>query len=105
MLHRVASHILEIESDRPQANKYKVLHEALKSGYRIQFDVMYYSTCLLEDEIFKDIGEREGEYIRAFKPVLNYQIPIKGDYKRFTVNKEAKSVRLRDIVGYGEIAS
>jgi hypothetical protein len=98
MLTRVTAHILEIEYDRPQANKYKVLHEALENGYRIQFDVLYYSPCLLEEEVLEDIGNKEGELIRQYRPVLNYQIPRADNYKRFTTNKDAKFVRLRDIV-------
>ena len=98
MLHRLASHILEIEYHRPQAYKYKILHEALESGYRIQFDVMYYSTCLLEEDIIEDIGAEEGRLIREYRPVLNYQIPKVGDWRHYTINKAAKQVRLTDIV-------
>ena len=99
MLHRLASHILEIEYHRPQSHKYVVLHEALESGYRIQFDVLYYSPLLLDEDIIKDIGEKEAEYIRDYRPALNYQIPKVGDYKHYTVNKAAKFVRLKEIVG------
>lgn len=99
MIHRVASHIAEIESERPQSNKYKVLHDAIENGYRVKFDVMYYSTYLLDEDIERDIGETEGKLIREYRPVLNYQIPREEDYKRFTVNKLAKTIGIEDIVG------
>lgn len=98
MLHRIASHILEIESQRPQGNKYKVLHKALINGLRVQFDVLYYSPCLLEEDIERDIGEVEGRLIREHRPVLNYQIPKAENYRSFTVNKVAQYIRLEDIV-------
>ena len=97
MLHRIATHMLEIEYDRPQANKYKVLHSALESGYRIKFDVLYYSTCLLEEEIIEDIGAEEGKQIREHRPPLNYQIPKADNWRRYTVNKAASKIKLEDI--------
>ena len=98
MLHRLASHIQHIESASPQGNKYRVLHKAIEEGYRVKFDVMYYSPCLLDEEIDQDIGEEEGKLIRFYLPVLNYQIPKEGNYKSFSINKLAKVIRLEDIV-------
>lgn len=64
MLVRIANHIKHIEEEDNKSNKYKVLRQARNNGYNVNFDVMYYSTCLLEEEIEQDIGEKEGELIR-----------------------------------------
>jgi len=33
-----------------------------------------------------EIGEKEGEYIRKYTPILNTQIPKEDDWHRFDVN-------------------
>lgn len=104
MLSRIASHILEIEYDRPQANKYKVLHEALNSGYRIKFDVLQYADGTITGTIEDDLGELESFYIRTTLPVLNYQIPRADNWHRYTVNKLASTIKLEDIVEVKAIA-
>ena len=97
MLIRLANHIKEIECNT-KSNKYKVLRQLRKNGYDIEFDVLYYSPFLLEEEIFQDIGEEEGKWIRDLRPCLNYQIPKEGDFKHYEVNKLAKYVRMEDIL-------
>ncbi len=93
MLTRLANHIAEME--QPQAHKYKVLSEARGKGYLIGFDVLY---AAIGEDIDREIGEKEGQYIRELKPVLNYQIPKAEDYKHYTVNRAAKYIRLEDII-------
>ncbi len=100
MLVRIANHIREIESNK-RSNKYIVLRQARINRFNIAFDVLYYSPCLLDEDIEKDIGEKEGELIREIMPCLNYQIPKEGDYKHYTINKLAREIRLRDIVSNG----
>lgn len=98
MLVRIANHINEMESNQ-KSNKYKVLRQARQQGHQINFDVVYYSPCLLEEDILEDIGNKEGEYIRQLRPCLNYQIPKAANYRQFTVNRQAKYIQLHEIIG------
>ena len=36
-------------------------------------------------DIQEEIGQKEGEYIRTYKPVLNTQIPREDDWRKFDV--------------------
>lgn len=97
MLGRIANHIYQIEFDR-KSNKYKVLRQAKNSGHTVRFDVMYYSQYFELEDQEKDIGEKEGEFIRRYLPILNYQIPKREDYKKYSCNKIAKVVTLAQII-------
>lgn len=97
MLKRLAEHIEAIERN-DRCNKYKVLHKLWEAGYQIQFDVLFYSEKQEQDEIDREIGIEEGKYIRQYLPSLNYQIPKEEDYKRYTVNKRAKTITWLDIL-------
>jgi hypothetical protein len=45
-----------------------------------------------------EIGEKEGEYIRMYHPILNTQIPHEDNWRNFDMNTiDAKSV-LADIL-------
>lgn len=98
MLERIAGHMAEIENNCPKSNKYKVLHEAHINGINISFDVMYYTKSKIREFVIEDIGEAEGRYIRQYTPVLNYQIPKIEDWHRFTTNKTAQTIKLKDIM-------
>ena len=99
MLVRIANHIKEIRlANSKSGNKYKVLRQALDSGINVQFDVLYCSPLLLDEEIIEDIGAAEGRYIRELKPVLNYQIPKADDWRKYNINKQARFIKLGDIV-------
>lgn len=97
MLIRIANHLKEIEVNQT-SNKYRVLREAKTAGRRIQFDVLYYSPLLLEEEIDNDIGFKEGELIRSLNPPLNQQIPKIEDFRKYSVNKKAKYITLQEIL-------
>lgn len=98
MLERLAQHIECIEQDANKSNKYRVLHEAHQSGHRIRFDVLFYCNKKYQDSIDAEIGKIEGELIRHYKPILNYQIPEFSNYHKFTVNRKAKTVTLAEIL-------
>ena len=99
MLVRIANHIKELRTlNSRSSNKYKVLAQAQIQGYKIEFDVMYYSPFLLDEEIIEDIGAEEGRLIREYRPILNYQIPREDNWHKYTINKAARSARLEDIV-------
>ena len=103
MLQRIAEHMAEIENKNIRAHKYKILQQAQDRGITIQFDVLYYSTRVLESAIEKDIGRKEGIYIRRYRPPLNYQIPKVEDWHKFKVNKEARKVTLDEILRQSEV--
>ena len=85
MLKRVAQHYVGIKTQSEL--KYRILAEAHRKRHSINFDVLYYATscgyCAVKDEI----GEKEGEYIRNFKPILNTQIPKENNYNHFDVRR------------------
>ena len=98
MLCRLAQHIYY--TDHPNeatAHKYLIFSLAKLFGYDITFDVIYLATGT-KDQIDDEIGFKEGELIRQYYPPLNYQIPDEKDYRKFTVNENAKTVKLQDII-------
>ena len=85
MLRRVAQHYVGIQNEKE--TKYKVLAEARRRGHNINFDVLYYAKSRNYVERLVEIGEKEGEYIRQYQPVLNTQIPKAEDWTRFDVRE------------------
>lgn len=83
MLKRVAQHYVGIKSQSEL--KYRILAEAHRKGHTINFDVLYYATQSGYNAIKDEIGIKEGEYIRKYKPDLNTQIPKETDYHKFDV--------------------
>ena len=83
MLKRVAQHYVGIKSQSEL--KYRILAEAQRKGHTINFDVLYYATGHGYNAIKDEIGTKEGEYIRRYKPALNTQIPKETDYHKFDV--------------------
>ena len=83
MLKRVAQHYVGIKSQSEL--KYRILAEAQRKGHTINFDVLYYATENGYNAIKDEIGTKEGEYIRKYKPALNTQIPKETDYRTFDV--------------------
>jgi len=51
--------------------KYRIIAEARKKGHSISFDVLYYAQKRGRVAQLTEIGEKEGEYIRKYKPILN----------------------------------
>lgn len=96
MAKRVAEHIVETEN--PTNHKYKILRQAKDEGHSINFDVSYVATETEEEKIYDEIGEEEGNQIRKHFPPLNYQVPKKGNYHSYFVNKKAKVITLEEIL-------
>ena len=84
MLKRVAQHYAAIQ--KPTEKKYRILAEAHRKRHAINFDVLYYAKAQDYTSIMAEIGEKEGEYIRQYKPILNTQIPKEDDWHKFDVN-------------------
>ena len=84
MLKRVAQHYVAIKTQAEK--KYRILAEVQRKGHAINFDVLYYAKTKGYSAIMAEIGEKEGEYIRKYTPILNTQIPKEDDWHRFDVN-------------------
>lgn len=98
---RIASHLCNIlkYSNEYKAHKYEVLRQAIKSHFTIGFDVMYRSIETDPELIKEDIGEKEGELIRQYRPPLNSQIPKAEDWHKFFIDKTAQTIGLDEIMG------
>ena len=92
MLKRVAQHYVGIQ--KQSELKYRILAEAPRKGHKIGFDVLYYATHSDYNAVKDEIGTKEGEYIRQYKPTLNTQIPKETDYHKFDVCR----VQTKDIL-------
>ena len=60
--------------------------EAKRKGHRVNFDVLYYAKSRNKVDKMVEIGEKEGEFIREYRPVLNTQIPKAEDWHKWEVN-------------------
>ena len=69
MLERISEHYVGIK--RGSELKYRILSEVQRKGRAIEFDVIYYAKGGRYWEIVEEIGQKEGEYIRALRPLLN----------------------------------
>ena len=96
MLKRVAQHYVAIKTQAKR--KYRILAEAQRKGHSKNFDVLYDAKRKRYDDITEEIGQKEGEYIRQYKPVLNPQIPKIEKWRLFEINKTAKTITLSEII-------
>lgn len=92
MLERIAQHYVGIK--RGSERKYRILAEVQRKGYSIGFDVLYYAKSINKADVINEIGEKEGELIRAYRPVLNTQIPRKENWRKWDV----KEVDAREVL-------
>ena len=83
MLERVAHHYVGIK--RGSERKYRILAEAQRKGQKVVFDVLYYAKSEKMKDIENEIGEKEGEFIRNHRPILNTQIPKAEDWHKWDV--------------------
>jgi hypothetical protein len=51
----------------------------------IQFDVLYYAQGTNNEDIIEEIGQKEGQLIRQYRPLLNTQIPKAEDWRKWDV--------------------
>ena len=83
MLERVAQHIVGVKQESER--KYRILNEVQRKGHTINFDVLYYAQEKRYADIEEEIGQKEGEYIRKYRPLLNTQIPKAEDWRKYDV--------------------
>lgn len=81
MLRRIAEHYVGIKTGSEK--KYRILAEARRRGHPITFDVLYYAKSKGIANQLAEIGEKEGEYIRHYMPILNTQIPKAEDWNKY----------------------
>ena len=48
--------------------------------------------------IEEELGEKEGEFIRELKPVLNTQIPKADNWRSYEINENASTITLSEIL-------
>ena len=84
MLKRIAAHYVGIRTGSEK--KYRLLSEIQRKGHNIDFDVLYYAQSKGYAAIQEEIGSKEGEYIRQYRPVLNTQIPKAADWHKWETN-------------------
>ena len=84
MLERVAQHFVGVR--RGSERKYRILAEAQRKGQTVGFDVLYYAKSKTKKDILNEIGEKEGELIREYRPILNTQIPKEEDWHKWDIN-------------------
>lgn len=84
MLKRVAYHYVGIKTGSEK--KYRLLSEIQRNGHPIEFDVLYDAKAKGAAAIKEEIGRKEGEYIRQYRPVLNTQIPRAEDWHKWETN-------------------
>ena len=83
MLKRVAQHYAAIQGQTEK--KYRIFAEAQRKGHTINFDVLYNAKERYYSAVTEEIGQKEGKYIRQYRPVLNTQIPREDDWRKFDV--------------------
>lgn len=69
-----------------------------RHGHSVSFDVLYDAVELTADLIEEEIGEKEGQYIRAYRPVLNTQIPKADNWRSYEINETASTITLSEIL-------
>lgn len=91
MLRRIAQHYAGIKKGTEK--KYRIMAEARRKGHNIGFDVLYYAKSRRYADKLAEIGEKEGEYIRLHKPILNTQIPKAENWETWDINEvDAKAI-------------
>lgn len=84
MLERIAAHYVGVKTGSER--KYRLLAEAQRKGYPVEFGVLYYAKEKRCRDIIEEIGQKEGELIRQYRPILNTQIPKAEDWHKWEVN-------------------
>ena len=84
MLVRIAGHYVGIKTGSER--KYRIIHEASQAlGCPTEFDVLYYAQKTSDKDIIEEIGLKEGELIRQYRPLLNTQIPKEENWRKWDV--------------------
>ena len=94
MIDRIASHYVGVQSQSER--KYRILGEAAQAlQCPICFDVLYYAQETSDQAILEEIGQKEGELIRQYRPLLNTQIPKAENWHKWDVDKRSTEEIMR----------
>lgn len=85
MIVRIAEHYVGIKQGTEC--KYRILAEVQRKGCSVDFDVLYYAKNQRYWDMVEEIGQKEGEFIREYRPVLNTQIPKAEDWHKWEVHE------------------
>lgn len=96
MLRRLAQHWVGIKTGSER--KYRILAEAKQHHHNVSFDVLHYAAEAASTLLEQELGEKEGEFIRKEKPVLNTQIPKADNWRNYDINKTASTITLSEIL-------
>ena len=84
VLERIAEHYVGINTGSER--KYRIIKEASqKLNCPVAFDVLYYAQKTNNEDVIDEIGQKEGELIRQYRPLLNTQIPKAEDWRKWKV--------------------
>ena len=78
--------------------KYRILAEAKRHNQIVTFGVLYYATEQKPKRLEDELGQKEGEFIRELKPVLNTQIPKADNWHSYEINETASTITLSEIL-------
>ena len=81
MLQRLSEHYVGIKTGSEK--KYCIIQEIKKKGHDVTFSVLYYAKETKRNAIDEEIGAKEGEYIRKYRPLLNTQIPKEDSWRKY----------------------
>ena len=81
MLTRVSQHYVGIKTGSEK--KYRILSEIQRNGHTINFDVLYDAKSKNVTALEEELGQKEGEYIRMYRPILNSQIPKEHNWRKY----------------------
>ena len=60
--------------------------------------MLYIARSTHPKEIKEELGKREGELIREYKPILNTQIPKADNWRKYEKNEHIQSITLAEIL-------
>ena len=60
--------------------------------------MLYVARSWYSSEIEDEIGQKEGEYIRKYRPALNTQIPKADNWRSYEINEIASTITLSEIL-------
>ena len=96
MLRRLAQHWVGLRTGSER--KYRILAEAKRHNQIVTFGVLHYATEQKPKRLEDELGEKEGEFIRELKPVLNTQIPKADNWHSYEINETASTITLSEIL-------
>ena len=97
MIDRVVAHFVGIQCHTER--KYRIISEAAQAlECPIVFDVLYYAKETDDQAILEEIGQKEGELIRHYRPLLNTQIPKEENWRTWDLDKRSTEEIMRLIL-------